>query len=76
MIIDARSNLGSLIFREIFITACWIIWTSRNAVIFYNAQVDINRWKRGFSEELGQVYTKAKPSRQALLTSWRESFII
>ena len=57
MIIEARSNFGNLIFREIFITTCWVIWTSRNAVIFYNAQVDINVWKRHFNEELGQVCT-------------------
>jgi len=76
MVIDARSSFGNVIFREIFITACWVIWTSRNAVIFDNAQADINLWKRNFREELGQVCTKAKPSKQVLLNSWRDSFIV
>lgn len=52
MVIDARSNFGNPIFREICITACWVIWTTRNAVIFDNAQISINDWKRRFKEEL------------------------
>ena len=34
MVIVARSNFGSPIFREIFITACWTIWRARNAIFF------------------------------------------
>jgi hypothetical protein len=48
MVIDARTRFGSPIFREIFITACWISWTTRNTVIFYNGQIDINLWKQRF----------------------------
>jgi hypothetical protein len=33
MVIEARTAFGSSIFREIFIAACWIIWTTRNGVI-------------------------------------------
>ena len=36
MILQARENFGNANFREIVITACWIIWTTRNGVIFDN----------------------------------------
>ena len=71
MVIDARLNFGNPIFREICITACWVIWTMRNAVIFDNAQFSIIDWKRCFKEELDQVCTKAKPSRQSQLNIWK-----
>jgi hypothetical protein len=34
MIIRARTDFGSHIFREIFISACWIIWKAWNGIIF------------------------------------------
>jgi hypothetical protein len=34
MVIEARTNFGSNIFREIHIAACWVIWITRNEVIF------------------------------------------
>ena len=74
MIIDARTTFGSPIFREIFITACWIIWVTRNAVIFDNGQANLSNWKRQFKEELDRVCTKAKPSRQDALINWKENF--
>lgn len=76
MIIAARSDFGSVIFREIFITACWIIWKTRNAVIFDNGQININRWKIQFHEELGLVCIKAKSTRANLLNSWRDSLLL
>ena len=42
MIIDARTSFGSPIFREIFITACWIIWVTRNTVIFDDVQANLS----------------------------------
>ena len=74
MIIQARENFGNANFREIVITACWIIWTTRNGVIFDNGQININIWKRRFKEELGLVCTKAKPNRQTSLSLWRDSY--
>jgi len=56
MVIQAREDFGSIIFREIFITACWIIWITRNGVIFDNEQANINTWKRRSREELGLVH--------------------
>lgn len=46
MVIEARSNFGSNLFREICITACWVIWITRNAVIFDNGQISVNAWKK------------------------------
>jgi hypothetical protein len=76
MVIEARTNFGDPLFREIFITACWIIWTTRNKVIFDKGQIDINIWRREFKEELGLVCIKAKPSRQTPLNLWRDSYNI
>jgi hypothetical protein len=73
MVIDARARFGSSIFREIFITACWIIWTTRNTVIFDNGQININLWKRRFKEELDLVCIKANEKRQGPLTLWIDS---
>jgi len=67
MIIEARTTFGSPLFREIFITACWVIWSTRNGVIIDSGQINLNVWKTQFREvglqELGLVCTKAKQSR-------------
>jgi hypothetical protein len=73
MVITTREVFGSNIFREIIITACWAIWLIRNGVIFDNEQANLNSWRR-FKEELGFVCTKAKPTRQLLLNTWRDNF--
>jgi hypothetical protein len=59
MIIEARTAFGNTLFREIFITACWIIWTTRNSIIFDNGYANLNNWKREFRAELDLVCTKA-----------------
>jgi len=75
MIIEARTNFGSIIFREIVVTACWIIWKMRNNIIFDNASCNLSVWKSNFKEELGLVCIKAKPSRSLILKQWRESLL-
>lgn len=75
MVIIARTNFGLSIFREFFITACWVIWTTRNAVIFDNGQVNVNTWKLQFREELGLVCTKAKQEKSASLSVWKDSYM-
>lgn len=74
MMIQARQNFGSPIFREIIITACWIIWTTRNGVIFNSGQINLNQWKRRFKDELGLVCNKSKNQRQLLLQAWQEDY--
>ena len=74
MVIEAREAFGSIIFREIFITACWIVWLTRNSVIFDNGQINLITWNTRFKEELGYVCAKAKASGQSLLNSWRDSY--
>lgn len=75
MVLQARQNFGSPIFREILITACWVIWTTRNGVIFDNLQHNTNLWKRQFREQLGLVCTKAGPVKGAPISLWRDSFL-
>jgi len=75
MVLEARETFGSKIFSKIFITGCWIIWLTRNGVIFNNGQVSITAWKIRFKEEFGYVCTKAKVSRQNQLNIWRDSYV-
>jgi hypothetical protein len=75
MVIVARTDFGSSIFREIFITACWVIWKTRNVVIFDNAQASVDFWKIQFREELGLVCIKTKLDKHLTLSLWRDNFL-
>jgi hypothetical protein len=74
MILQAKEDFHNIIFREIMITACWIIWKTRNKVIFDNGQKCIAEWKRQFKDELALVCTKARGSKSTLISLWRDSF--
>ena len=71
MVIEARDVFGNHIFKEIIITACWIIWTTRNRVIFDNACFSLNIWKEDFKKELGLVCIKTMKNVKTALTLWR-----
>jgi hypothetical protein len=60
MVVEAPNVFGNHIFREIIITACWIIWTTTNRVTFDNANLSLNLCKEDFKKELGLVCIKAK----------------
>jgi len=74
MIIQARLSFGSHIFREIFITACWNIWKSRNGIIFDNLPASLMTWKATFKADLSVVCIKAKRKISDPLKIWRENF--
>lgn len=74
MVIEARRSFGHPIFREIMITACWVIWKLRNNIIFDNGNCSLSSWKHIFKEELGPVCIKAKQAIKAPLSLWRESY--
>jgi hypothetical protein len=74
MIIEARRLFGHNIFREIVITACWIIWKTRNGIIFYHGDRNFNRWKCHFKDELGLVCINAKPDIKTPLSTWLQQF--
>jgi len=74
MVIEARTVFGHSIFRELMITACWIIWKLRNSIIFYNETCSLSIWKRLFKEELGLVCIKAKEATKGPLSLWRDSY--
>jgi len=58
MVIEAREAFGSSIFSEIFITACWVIWLTRNDVIFDNGQISLNAWKGRLKKSLDMFVQK------------------
>lgn len=67
MVIEARNAFGSSIFKEVMITACWTIWTSRNGLIFDNKACNVVSWKNRFKEEFGLS------SRAGSFKSWLEN---
>lgn len=74
MMCAARNAFNSSIFRELVITACWIIQKSRNAIIFEGKSFNLDIWKRTFREEVGLVCIKAKKKTAEALQSWCENF--
>jgi hypothetical protein len=76
MVIEARRSFGHPIFREIMITACWVIWKLRNNIIFDNGNCSLSSWKHIFKEELGLVCIKAKQAIKAPLSLWRELLLM
>ena len=75
MLITARRDFGISIFREILITACWVLWKTRNAAIFDNVQPQLATWKIQLKEEIGLVCTKAKEEKSLLLRLWRDNLM-
>ena len=73
MVIEARNAFGSSVFIEIVITACWIIWTTRNRVIFYGESFTLDRWLINFRKGVSLVCIKAKASVKILLEFWLEN---
>jgi len=74
MVIEARTTFGSPILRELVIIACWIVWKTRNGVIFGTKVCNLKNWKSRFKEELGFVCIKAKQNLKVTLDLWRENF--
>lgn len=72
MIIEARTAFGSYLFRPIVITACWIIWNSRNGLILDNKPCTLAMWNVLFKEIIGLICIKAKPNLAGSLKMWLE----
>lgn len=70
MLLQARLQFGSKIFREVFMVVVWFIWCHRNKVIFDQQRPSFSHWKVFFKEELALVMLKVKPSVRDLLESW------
>lgn len=62
--ITTRNAFGKLTFRELVITACWIIWEKRNGIIFYGERCSLSKWKNDLKKELALVCMKAKRGRK------------
>ena len=75
MIIQARIDFNSHIFREIFITSCWVLWKARNGIIFDNQTATLLEWRASLKEELGQICIKAKKSISDPLFVWKENHL-
>lgn len=53
MILQARIDFDSVIFREIIITAYWVIWNTRNKIIFDNGKTIFKCGKDFSKKNLG-----------------------
>jgi hypothetical protein len=74
MLIRARRQFNSKIFREVIMVAGWTIWCHLNAVIFDGATISLSRWRAAFKDEFALIIQRAKPSTNRLLKSWLSSF--
>ncbi|KAF8659239.1 hypothetical protein HU200_058645 [Digitaria exilis] len=74
MLIQARRDFNSKIFREVVIIATWAIWTHRNEVIFDGAHISLRRWKQLFRDEFSHLLHRAKPTLKLELQTWLSSF--
>ncbi|KAF8765281.1 hypothetical protein HU200_008735 [Digitaria exilis] len=61
MLIQARRDFNSKIFREVVIIATWAIWTHRNE-------------KQLFRDEFSHLLHRAKPTLKLELQTWLSSF--
>ena len=61
MVIEARTTFGHCIFREIMITACWIIW-KLEMTSFLTMEFVTSRFERGISRR-SLVWCVPMPSR-------------
>ncbi|GJM91631.1 hypothetical protein PR202_ga08027 [Eleusine coracana subsp. coracana] len=75
MLLQARENFQSRIFREILMVACWTLWCYRNRVIFDEAPTSFGAWKHLFLEEIMLVRPRAKPSVQSRLDLFFNSLL-
>lgn len=74
MVIKARNDFDNSVFREVVVTACWIIWTTRNRVVVFDGlNFTLSRWIEDFKKELGLVCIKAKQSVKLSLELWLEN---
>jgi hypothetical protein len=55
MVLKARLNFSSVIFREVFIIGCWAIWCHRNDIIFDGVSLSFSSRKSTFVRELSAV---------------------
>jgi hypothetical protein len=75
MVLEAKRQFGNAIFQEIVITGCWVTWTLRNSIIFYNRSCSLSLWRSRFKDELDLLCIKANKKRRIPLTVWRDSFL-
>ena len=71
---NARTTFGSSILMKIVIMACWVIWTTRNGVIFDNKSFNF-MWKISFKAELDLVCIKSKQKTCDAILRWCENFL-
>lgn len=74
MLLQARRDFNSVIFREIIIVGAWAIWKHRNEIVFDGVALSLRRWKQIFKDELGLVVIRAKPSLKQVLEPWLSNF--
>jgi len=59
MVIEARTTFGSPIFRELVITTYWIVWKTRNGVVFDNEVCNLRIGRTDSKRRLDWFVSKA-----------------
>jgi hypothetical protein len=65
-----RNQLSVPFFMEIIILMCWVIWKSRNDLIFRQVNPSLQKIKDGFRYELSLLLLRTKRSYSLLLNQW------
>ena len=68
----AKRDFHNPFFAEVVFTACWNIWTIRNAKIFNQEQLKFRKWRSGFIHDISLLAHRIKVSfRDDLLNGFR-----
>lgn len=73
MIQSAYHVFNRPFFVEVIGTAYWQIWSSRNALIFDNIAISLNRWKSAFKENFALLMQRVKEEDRPPFQSWLDS---
>ncbi|KAF8711301.1 hypothetical protein HU200_029324 [Digitaria exilis] len=73
MMLEARVNFGSVIFREVIIMAMWSIWTHRNSIIFDGGSLSFAWWRRSFVEGMMTVTLRINSHIKDKIVVWLSS---
>ncbi|KAF8688249.1 hypothetical protein HU200_042374 [Digitaria exilis] len=71
-----KHTFHSNFYMEVFTIAAWQIWKQRNALIFENKQVSVNRWKRDFVAECHNQAHRMKESLKTPFLHWVNSLSV
>ncbi|KAF8641890.1 hypothetical protein HU200_067598 [Digitaria exilis] len=75
MMLQARVNFGSVIFREVIILAMWSIWTHCNSIIFDGGSLAFAWWRKSFFEGMMAITLRVNLQLKDKIVVWLSSLL-